>query len=176
MEKPSSLLSVHPNRVFGAKFKKKRKFDLWNTKEQIIPSESNIEIVDIAWLCGDTKFLFQCWKVFYEWAQKTSKMFCSKGCLLLYKHQWNAKPFHLNFFAAKGAIHCATIASVIFSFVELTVFLERFWITFTAKWFDSFHLPFSCFEKLPIWSWIFLYSVHVILNVSIVKWKDMFFR
>ena len=60
LEKPSSLLSGHPNRVFGANFKEKRKFDLYNTKEQVIPSESNIEIVDIAWLCGDTKFLFQC--------------------------------------------------------------------------------------------------------------------
>ena len=28
MDNPLSLLSVHPNRFFGAKFKKKRKFDL----------------------------------------------------------------------------------------------------------------------------------------------------
>ena len=115
---PYHYLSVHPNRVFWAKFKKKRKFDSWNTKEQITPRESNIEIVDIAWLCGNTKFLFQCWKVFYEWAQQTSKIFCNKGCLLLYKHKWNTKPFRLSFFAAKGAIHCATIASLIFSFVK----------------------------------------------------------
>ena len=26
-------------------------------------------IEDIAWLRGDTKFLFECWKIFHEWAQ-----------------------------------------------------------------------------------------------------------
>ena len=40
---------------------------------------------------------------------------------LLCKHQWNAKPFHLNiFFAAKGAIYCEATATVIFSHVKIT--------------------------------------------------------
>ena len=32
-------------------------------------------IEDITWLHGDTKFLFECWKIFHEWAQRTSEMF-----------------------------------------------------------------------------------------------------
>ena len=67
-------------------------------------------IEDIIWLCGDTKFLFECWKIFHEWAQQTSEIFFQhekrnlvspSGYVmfyLLYKHQWNTKPFHFNSF------------------------------------------------------------------------------
>ena len=33
------------------------------------------ETEDITWLRGDTKFLFDCWKIFHEWAQQTSEIF-----------------------------------------------------------------------------------------------------
>ena len=67
-------------------------------------------IEDITWLRGDTKFLFECWKIFHEWAQRTSEIFFQhekrnfvspSGHLMfysLYKHQWNTKPFHFNSF------------------------------------------------------------------------------
>ena len=34
-------------------------------------------IEDITWPHGDTKFLFECWKIFHEWAQRTSEIFFS---------------------------------------------------------------------------------------------------
>ena len=67
-------------------------------------------IEDITWLCGDTKFLFESWKIFHEWAQRMSEIFfqqekrnfvSSSGHVmfyLLYKHQWNTEPFHFNSF------------------------------------------------------------------------------
>ena len=67
-------------------------------------------IEDITWLRGDTKFLFKCWKIFHEWAQRTSEIFFQHEkrnfvspsghvmFYLLYKHQWNTKPFHFNSF------------------------------------------------------------------------------
>ena len=30
---------------------------------------------DITWQRGDTKFVFECWKIFHEWAQGTSEIF-----------------------------------------------------------------------------------------------------
>ena len=35
-------------------------------------------IEDITWLRGDTKFLFECWKIFHEWAQRTSEIFSTR--------------------------------------------------------------------------------------------------
>ena len=68
-------------------------------------------MADITRLCGDTKFLFKCWKIFYEWAQRTSEIFfqLSKRNFVsksghsmfysLFKHHWNTKLFHfLHFF------------------------------------------------------------------------------
>ena len=67
-------------------------------------------IEDIAWSRGDTKFLFECWKIFHEWAQRGSEIFFQHEKInfvspsdhvlfyLLYKHQWNTKPFYLNSF------------------------------------------------------------------------------
>ena len=87
-------------------------------------------IEDITWLRSDTKFLFECWQMFHEWAQRKSKIFSTrKGkfvspsghvmCYSLYKHQWNTKPFRSNsFFPAKGAIYYVAIATVIFSHVR----------------------------------------------------------
>ena len=76
-------------------------------------------------------------KYFTSECSKRVKYFAAKG---VYFHtNANEMPKHFKFFffffAAKGAIHCATITSVIFSFVKLkiTMFLERFRITFTAK-------------------------------------------
>ena len=33
------------------------------------------DIEDITWPRRDTKFLFECWKIFHEWAQRTSEIF-----------------------------------------------------------------------------------------------------
>ena len=44
---------------------------------------------------------------------------------LLYKHQWNAKPFYLNsFFGLKGAVYYEAIATVIFSHLKITCYLH----------------------------------------------------
>ena len=32
-------------------------------------------IENITWPRGDTKFLFECWKIFHKWAQRTSEIF-----------------------------------------------------------------------------------------------------
>ena len=50
-------------------------------------------IEDITWPRGDTKFLFECRKIFHEWAQGTSEIFFQheKIFYLLYKHQWNTR-------------------------------------------------------------------------------------
>ena len=69
-----------------------------------------VVIEDIKWPCGDTNFLFECWKIFHGWAQRMSEKFFQyekrnsispSGHVmfyLLYKHQWNTKPFHSNSF------------------------------------------------------------------------------
>ena len=57
---------------------------------------SNRYIEDITWPRRDTKFLFECWKIFHKWdfvSPSGHVMFH-----LLYKHQWNTKPFHFNSF------------------------------------------------------------------------------
>ena len=44
---------------------------------------------------------------------------------LLYKHQWNTKPFHFNsFFGVKGAIYYEAIATGIFSHVKITCYFH----------------------------------------------------
>ena len=44
---------------------------------------------------------------------------------LLYKHQWNTKPFQWNsFFLAKGAIYYVAIATVIFSHVKIPCYFH----------------------------------------------------
>ena len=70
----------------------------------------NKNIDNSTWPHGDTKFLFECWKIFHEWAQQMSEIsfqhekrnFVSPSdhvmFYLLYKHQWNTKPFYLNSF------------------------------------------------------------------------------
>ena len=52
----------------------------------------------------------ECWKIFHEWAPRTSEMFLQHEkknfvspsghvmFYLLYKHQWNTKPFHFHSF------------------------------------------------------------------------------
>ena len=68
------------------------------------------EIEDITWPREDTKFLFECWKIFHEGAQQTSEKFLQHEkrnfvspsghviFYLLYKHQWTIKPFYFNSF------------------------------------------------------------------------------
>ena len=44
---------------------------------------------------------------------------------LLYKHQWNAKPFHFNiFFCCEGAMYHVAIATMIFSHVKITCYFH----------------------------------------------------
>ena len=71
---------------------------------------SSIQIEDITWPRGDTKFLFSCWKIFHSFATLTRKIFFQHEkrnfvspsghvmFYLLYKHQWNTKPFHFGSF------------------------------------------------------------------------------
>ena len=39
--------------------------------------EWNLE--DITWPRGDTTFLFECWKIFHEWAQRTNEIFSTRA-------------------------------------------------------------------------------------------------
>ena len=69
---------------------------------------------------------------------------------LLYKHQWNTKPFYWNsFFPAKGAIYYVAIATVIFSHVKITCY---------------FHVwRYHVFARKLIWYFIGVYIIkHVI--------------
>ena len=36
------------------------------------------DIEDITWPRGDKKFIFECWKIFHEWAQRTSEIFATR--------------------------------------------------------------------------------------------------
>ena len=64
---------------------------------------------DITWPRGDMKFLFECWKIFHEWPQRTSEIFFSTReekfriskwpCNVLFIiWWWNTKPFYWNSF------------------------------------------------------------------------------
>ena len=67
-------------------------------------------IEDITWLRGDTKFLFECWKIFHSFAALTREIFFQQEkrnfvspsghvmFYLLYKQQWTTKPFYFNSF------------------------------------------------------------------------------
>ena len=89
------------------------------------------DIEDITWPRGDTKFFFECWKIFHEWVQRTSEIFSTREekivspsshvkFYLLYKHQWNTKQF----FPAKGPIYYVAIATVTFSHVKITCYFH----------------------------------------------------
>ena len=94
-----------PNRGRPAEFLGPR-----NTSSLDDFSFRTLYIEDITWPLGDTKFLFECWKRFHEWAQRTSEIFFQREksnfvslsghvmFYLLYKHQWVTKPFHFNRF------------------------------------------------------------------------------
>ena len=99
-------------------------------------------VEDITWPRGDTKFLFSCWKIFHEWAQWTTELFFQhekrnlvspSGLVmfyLLYKHQWNTKPFLFNsFIGVKGVIYYVAVATVIdnmlFSHVKISSFRAK---------------------------------------------------
>ena len=59
--------------------------------------------------------------------------FSKRPCkvLLLYKHQCNARSFHLNcFFAAKGVIYYVTIAMVILSHEKIPCFRSKAHLVF----------------------------------------------
>ena len=70
-----------------------------------------VEVEDITWPRGDTKFLFKCWKIFHEWVQRTNEIFFQQEkrnvispsdhvmfFLLHIKRQWNTKQFYSNSF------------------------------------------------------------------------------
>ena len=129
------------------------------------------EIEDITWPRGDTKFLFECWKIFHEWTQRTSEIFFQHEkrnfvspsghvmFYLLYKHQWNTKPFHWNsFFPAKGAIYYVAIATVIFSYVKITCYFHV-WRYHVFAW------------KL---TWYFI-AVYIIIQFIILTWLKIIF-
>ena len=45
-----------------------------NSSKKLIAHGTVYKIEDITWLRGDTKFLFDCWKIFHEWAERTHKL------------------------------------------------------------------------------------------------------
>ena len=67
------------------------------------------------------KFLFECWKIFHEWAQRTSEIFFQH----LYKHT-NELPNHFTFivFRCERPIYYVAIATVIFSHVKITCYFH----------------------------------------------------
>ena len=100
----------------------------------------------------DKKFLFECWKIFHAWVQQTSEIFFSTReenfvspsdrviFYLLYKHQWNAKPFYLKFSRSE---RCGLLWShgngdiftcednMLFSHVKISSFREIWVITWS---------------------------------------------
>ena len=50
-------------------------------------------IEDITWLRGDTKFLFECWKIFHEWAQRTVLTLNRSTLLGCFRHFTNNQFF-----------------------------------------------------------------------------------
>ena len=73
----------------------------------------------------------------------SKRNFVSPNChvmfYLLYKHQWNTKPFHFNGFLVRGAIYSVAIAMVIFSRVKIMLFSHVKISSFRAKSHLLFH-------------------------------------
>ena len=104
------------------------------------------EIEDITWPCRDTKLLFEYWKIFHEWAQWTSEIFFQyekrnfvspSGRVmfyLLYKHQWNTKPFNLIvFWCERHDVWCSLSNSDIFTCEDNMLFSHVKISSFHAK-------------------------------------------
>ena len=92
---------------------------------------------DITWLRRDMIFLFGCWKIFQEWAQRTSEIFLSTQeekfrisklpCNILFIIQTPVKYQTIllkRFFGVKGAVYYEAIAMVIFSHVKITCYFH----------------------------------------------------
>ena len=96
--------------------------------------------------------LFECWKIFHEWAQSLSGHVIN--VFLLYKHQWTTKPFHFgSFFGVKGAIYYVAIAMVIFSHVKITCY---------------FHIwRYQVFARKLTWYFIGVYIINMFILQSI---------
>ena len=97
------------------------------------------DIEDITWPRGDTKFVFECWKIFpserSEWVryffQHDKRNFVSPSehvmFYLLYKHQWNTKPCHLKivFWCERCVLLCSNSNSDIFHMWRYQVFARK---------------------------------------------------
>ena len=105
--------------------------------------------------------LFECWKIFHEWAQSLSGHVIN--VFLLYKHQWTTKPFHFgSFFGVKGAIYYVAIAMVIFSHVKITCY---------------FHIwRYQVFARKLTWYFIGVYIINMFILQSIysIVYRVMF--
>ena len=108
-------------------------WDLRNGKVSAKPSDSqNCQWNE--WLHRDMKFLPKYWKTFHEWVQQTNGIFLKRKFIsrssrvmfyLLYKHQWNTKPFHFNFFWCKRcSVLCSHSNSDLFT-CEDNMFLRK---------------------------------------------------
>ena len=83
----------------------------------------SLDIEDITWSRGETKFLFECWKIFHEWVQRTSEIFSTweekfriskRPCnVLLIFIIWTPMKYQTislkQFFPPKGAIYYVAI-------------------------------------------------------------------
>ena len=82
-------------------------------------------------------FLFECWKIFHKWAQRTSETFFQ-----FYYINTDELPNHFTLivFGVKGAIYYVVIATVIFSHVQITLLFSHVKISsFRAKAHLVFH-------------------------------------
>ena len=118
----------------------------------MIVSFRTLYIEDITWPLGDTKFLFECWKRFHEWAQRTSEIFFQHEksnfvslsghvmFYLLYKHQWTTKPFHFNsFWCERRDLLCSHSNGDIFTREDNMLFSHLKISSFCAKAHLIFH-------------------------------------
>ena len=113
------------------------------------PGTVNVQYIeDITWVSGDAKFLYE------------KRNFVSPSdhvmLYLLYKHQWNAKPFYLNSFLLrnrpKGAVCYEAIAMVIFSHVKITCY---------------FHIwRYQIFARKLTWYFIGVYIIKLYLHLE----------
>lgn len=80
--------------------------------------------IDRRWPRGDSKFLFECWKRFHEWAKRTSKIFTIREEKFCISKRPNDDRFT---FAAKGTSYQVTTVTVLLSCVKTTCYFHLRW-------------------------------------------------
>ena len=99
------------------------------------------------------EFLFECWKIFHSFAALTREIFFQHEkrnfvspsghvmFYLLYKHQWNTKPFHFNsFWCERRNLLCSLSNGDIFTYEDNMLFSHVKISCFRVKAHLVFHL------------------------------------